>query len=420
MLSYPDLAKRAGVDPWRLRDDLSVGNPAEITGLARMFARAAGDAELTVSLTREAAELTAHGYTVDRTPVIDPEAHVAATQRLLGNGGDSMRRIARILDSISDDLEVRIPAARSEVGTLEGELRGIDARWVAFMRDIGHHLPPDDRQAVRAEFENDAVAAVRLHGGVVRAWVNAYEQSLSGYLKTLADLGYIPPGELDYGPGDPRPSPADILDRYQVDPDPDGTVLYPPPPLGWFTEQRVITKTEARMLDDLGLFGQSDFKDLKDSAYAQASQRFPSDGQEDGHGDAFRHAYWNALMVRKYGPDWARQFATAHERLPGNPADREAMDLFNNEVGRRIASEHPDADPEELATLVEQAVRRGDTVVVDANGDLRYSSDVEPGRTGEADDPPRDDGGGGNADSSAGSTTSGTASGGSVTGSAGS
>ena len=418
MLSYPELARRAGVDPWRLRDDLAVGNPAEITGLAQRFAQAAGDAELATGLAAEASELTARGYTVDGSPVHDPAAHVSATRRLLGGGGDALRRIARILDSISDDLEVRIPAARSEVGALEGELRAIGGRWTSFLQSVGHHLPPDDQQAVRQELVDDAVDAVRRHGGTVQASVTAYEQALSGYLRTLADLGYVPPGELDYGAGDPRLSPDEILDRYQVDPDPDGTVRYPPPPLGWFTDQWVITKTEARMLDDLGLSGQLDFSQLKDSAHAQASQRFPADGQEDGHGDAFRHAYWNALMVREYGADWARRFATAHERLPGNPADREAMDLFNNEVGRRIAAAHPDANPDELATLVEQAIRRGGTVVIDGNGDLRYSNEVTPDATGTANDPARD-GGGGDIDSTAGSTTSGTASGGSVTGSAG-
>lgn len=86
--------------------------------------------------------------------------------------------------------------------------------------------------------------------------------------------------------------------------------------------------------------------------------------------------------------------------------------------GRRIAIEHPNARSAESATLVERAVRHGDMVVIDGQGELRYSNDAEPGQTGEADDPARD-GGGGNAGSSAGSTRSGTASGGSVTGSAG-
>lgn len=141
------------------------------------------------------------------------------------------------------------------------------------------------------------------------------------------------------------------------------------------------------MLADLGLLGQKDFYDLQNSAFDAADERFPNQGAEDGHNDAFRHAYWNAMMVQKYGADWATRFGTAHERLPGNPADREAMDLYNNEVGRQVAIAHPKASPEELANLVEQAVRNGDAVVIGGNGNLSYSNTVPPGQTGEANDP---------------------------------
>lgn len=33
----------------------------------------------------------------------------------------------------------------------------------------------------------------------------------------------------------------------------------------------------------------------------------------DGHRDAFRHAYWNSLLVRNFGKEWTNQFTTAHE-----------------------------------------------------------------------------------------------------------
>lgn len=114
-------------------------------------------------------------------------------------------------------------------------------------------------------------------------------------------------------------------------------------------------------------------------------------------------------MVQKYGADWAKEFATAHEGLPGNSADREAMDLYNNEVGRRIATEHPNASPEELANLVETSVRDGQTVVTDANGELAYSDGVQPGQIGESDDPPTEDPGADpDPETSGGSDTSGT------------
>lgn len=184
-----------------------------------------------------------------------------------------------------------------------------------------------------------------------------------------------------------------MLDTYQVDPDPDGLVDYPGFPLNQFVDTQEITAEEARMLNDLGLVAQKDFLDIRNEAYGEPDDRYDvAKGAEDGHQDAMPHAYWNALMVRRFGLDWAERFGTAHERIAGNPADKEAMDLYNNEVGRQIAVDHPDASQEELADLVQQAIVDGRMVVVDADGELAWSDQVEPGATGDADDPPRDDG----------------------------
>lgn len=60
-----------------------------------------------------------------------------------------------------------------------------------------------------------------------------------------------------------------------------------------------------------------------------------------------------------------------------------------NEVGRRIEREHPDASSEELANLVQQAVERGEMVVIDGNGELAWSNQVPVGEHGRANDPPR-------------------------------
>lgn len=176
-----------------------------------------------------------------------------------------------------------------------------------------------------------------------------------------------------------------IRDRYNVPDDPHGLTKYPP-----FVGP-TVTETEKELLEGLGV-GLFEFKDIADSAFAAADERFPSADKNDDHNDAFRHAYWNALMTSRYGVDWAEQYGTAHEAIPGNPGDREAMDLYNNEVGRRIATEHPDASPEELADLVEQAVRDGEMVVIDKNGDLRFTDQITPGETGEPNETPEDPG----------------------------
>ncbi|MBE9499824.1 hypothetical protein IHE61_21660 [Streptomyces sp. GKU 257-1] len=100
---------------------------------------------------------------------------------------------------------------------------------------------------------------------------------------------------------------------------------------------------EADMLDGLGLSGLQDFRGVKDKAFNTADARFRRDDWNDNHNDAFRHTYWNALMTKKYGAEWAAEYVTAHEARPGNRPEREAMDLYNNEAGRRIAQQHPDA-----------------------------------------------------------------------------
>lgn len=157
-------------------------------------------------------------------------------------------------------------------------------------------------------------------------------------------------------------------------------------------DQRTVTEKEAELLNGLGPLELNAFKDIHDDAFESADERFPSPDQNDDQNDAFRHAYWNALMVKEYGAEWAEDYATAHEQLPGNPGPREAMDLYNNEVGRNIAVANPDASAEELATLIEQAVRNGDTVVVGEDLLPHPSNEVPMEQTGDADNAPPADG----------------------------
>ncbi|GAB2512369.1 DUF6973 domain-containing protein [Lysobacter humi (ex Lee et al. 2017)] len=201
---------------------------------------------------------------------------------------------------------------------------------------------------------------------------------------------------------DPRPSLADIRRQYQVADD--ELVDYRPRIAGAVdipgTSARSVTRTEAAMLDrltfDRGLVGLSGFASLAERAQAAAGARYPDQPvpphvpadranewqSNDGPRDAFRHAYWNALMTQQYGRGWTAAFATAHEARPGNPANREAMDLYNNAVGRSIGAAHPNATPEQLADLVQRAVGDGRMVVLDRSGALAWSDQVRPGQHG--------------------------------------
>ncbi|MCE7001607.1 hypothetical protein LWC34_01930 [Kibdelosporangium philippinense] len=200
--SHEQLAAKAGVDPWKLRDKLTAGNPAEITNLAKTFADASGEAQLSTDLAKEASELTAQGYTVDNSPVHDPAKHVQDTKKLLGDGGEKMGKIARILDSISDELEGRISHAKTGVSTLEGEIKTIEGQWGEFWRKNHNMMDPNDRQSTLNTYIEQAVGRVREHGNAIKTSVDSYETTLATHLKSMADLGYIPPDNVDEGPGD--------------------------------------------------------------------------------------------------------------------------------------------------------------------------------------------------------------------------
>lgn len=185
---------------------------------------------------------------------------------------------------------------------------------------------------------------------------------------------------------------AEILKDYQIGEDPGGTheIDFP----AWVDKiagkeipNQELTATEIRML----LTSPTKVKDvfdIKERASAEAVKRFPPpDGvrEIDNQTDAFRHAYANALMTQKFGEEWTRKFATAHEGRDNNYASSEAMDLYNNEVGRQIAVDNPNASPEELADLVQQAVNDGDTVVIRPDGQgLQWSNSIAPIETGDS------------------------------------
>jgi hypothetical protein len=147
-----------------------------------------------------------------------------------------------------------------------------------------------------------------------------------------------------------------------------------------------ITKKEAALLDDRGLLDLRALKDMEEGALAEANKQFQGEGLKDGHGDAFRHAYWNAMMTASsaFGEKFSKDFTTAHEGRPGDPATSNAMDLYNNSIGRRIAHDNPGASRAELARLVRSAVNDGKLIVIDKNGEVAWSDAVPVGQTGKA------------------------------------
>ena len=224
-------------------------------------------------------------------------------------------------------------------------------------------------------------------------------------------------------PAETKPSLASIEKNYQVAEE--GSKNWSAKafgfiPMGGIGGERMLTITEGKLLDNLtrdrGIMGLSKFKDIADQAFTVADNRVPpaqtlpahaeatirqivqqvpaekraateanlreSWPRNDGHNDAFRHAYWNATLTREFGVEWTKQFTTAHEGSnPGN-STREAMDLYNNEVGRQIALDNPNASPQQLADLVKKALDDGKLVVIASNGHLAWSNNVANGNHG--------------------------------------
>ncbi|WP_307874757.1 DNRLRE domain-containing protein [Frankia nepalensis] len=73
---------------------------------------------------------------------------------------------------------------------------------------------------------------------------------------------------------------------------------------------------------------------LMDQAFAEADRQAIANDWENGEKNAFRHAYWMAMMADRYGPRWAFEFGIFHEMendfsIPGVARDSQA-DLKNN------------------------------------------------------------------------------------------
>ncbi len=118
-----------------------------------------------------------------------------------------------------------------------------------------------------------------------------------------------------------QPTPEEILDQYQVS---DAETTNWPgawDPLRFVVDQKVVTEKEAELLNGLGPpFELNAFKGIHDDAFSVADERFPpSEDRNDDQNDAFRHAYWNALMVKEFGADWQRIMPRLTNSSPGNP-----------------------------------------------------------------------------------------------------
>lgn len=148
---------------------------------------------------------------------------------------------------------------------------------------------------------------------------------------------------------------------------------------GPYDDYKALTRAEKRLL--LRYFWQiGDVRGAAEYARTESEQTYPQLVGQDDPRDAFRHALWNASMVRRLGSrEAAERWATAHEDVPGNPAARQAMDFFNNDRGRELAWAQRTTKRVlwwQRSTFPGDPVLRGHVFDALKNGDLRMIEEV--------------------------------------------
>ncbi len=104
-----------------------------------------------------------------------------------------------------------------------------------------------------------------------------------------------------------------------------------------------MSESEITMFDAMPISDQVKYLNSAIVAINKTEELFPSQCERtNGKGDAFRHAYWNALATQSLGVNTTKLLTTKHEEMPSfypfNYKEKE-MDLFNNQIGRNIASQ---------------------------------------------------------------------------------
>jgi len=96
-----------------------------------------------------------------------------------------------------------------------------------------------------------------------------------------------------------------------------------------------------------------------------------------GQVDAFRHAFWMALLVREIKQKKAYRLGLSHEKgnkkmfkknrtEEGDIPDAKSckMDLLNNDIGIRIGIESSDESEEKLVEIIKKAVLNGELWII--------------------------------------------------------
>jgi len=120
-----------------------------------------------------------------------------------------------------------------------------------------------------------------------------------------------------------------------------------------------MSENELALFDSISYLNQLRYLYSAYQAVERSKSLYPTWLEQwNGIGDAFRHAYWNALGARRLGDSLMEDLATAHEDKPPSyeyKYKENDMDLFNNNEGRSLSSESG-----KLWQVVKSALEAGD------------------------------------------------------------
>ena len=196
ILDRASLVAAAEVDPWALLAQLKAGDPDQIEELAAAFYRASGHTQDAVAADAQAKQYVRAGYVVDGVAPLDYSAQAQRTSAALSDAADKLPKIAKLLTGVAGALSSATGTAAGQVQGLDTQLTSIENQWTAFYQGVGHHLPPDDQEAARNGYIQQAIADVRSYGATTNTAVMNYEHTLARASKMMSDLGYVAPRDL--------------------------------------------------------------------------------------------------------------------------------------------------------------------------------------------------------------------------------
>lgn len=103
-------------------------------------------------------------------------------------------------------------------------------------------------------------------------------------------------------------------------------------------------------------------KSLADKASLQSEKYYKRYALSQDNGDAFRHAYWSALMTKHIDRDFAYEMGYAHEGYkPGDKiSDLDTnMDISNNYAGRKDGTKKKKSSDKNIAKYIKKSVSEG-------------------------------------------------------------